>query len=104
MLNARDQRRGRNDQRIIVDHQGAERRDRLDDAIEPDFIKPPRQTQNEGTDLAINAVAKLNDKRRIAGGQNLKVRHNSPGTTFPTVLMLINKWLASTKGTVYMRF
>ena len=72
----RGQRRVRQQQRIVVDHERAERRHAFDDAGDLRLGETPRQRQHQRAEPAIDAVAELDAERRIACRKQPVVGHD----------------------------
>ncbi len=60
--------------RIVVHHQRAEGRHHLDDARHGQVAQFLRQRHHAPAELAVDAIAELNDQRGVAAGQKLELR------------------------------
>ena len=75
-FDVRNQRCRRKDQWIVIHHERAEGGHRLDDAHEMLVVDAARQRQNPCAQPPVDAVAKLDGKRRVSRGQHFVLRHN----------------------------
>jgi hypothetical protein len=60
--------------RIVVHHQRAKRRHHLDDAGDSGIAEPVRQRHDQPAQVLVDAVAELDDQRRVAAGKEANVR------------------------------
>jgi hypothetical protein len=74
-LDAPDELRGRKRDRVVVDHERAERRHRLDDASDLRLVQAPCQRQHPRAERSVDPVPEFDDQRGITGGQYLIPGH-----------------------------
>ena len=78
-------------QRIVMHHEGTIRRHSFDDALDMAFVEPAGERQDEGAEFSIDAIAELDDERRVAGGQNLVFGHRGSGVPIYVPFIMLNR-------------